>query len=149
MIGTVTRRRPTNGNAPGEKPAPMVRLSACTRFVAGTDVRAMEDRAIAAQDPDIAIESPADRLSAMPSSPSWPLRVRRWLVRLFRTLAGPSSLSPATGRSIVRLPARGRALGFREFTLPRRAPKAAPLRVRLKSAALGAARVAQQRKTAP
>ncbi|MEL1265796.1 hypothetical protein [Pseudoxanthomonas putridarboris] len=69
---------------------------------------------------------------------TWHVRARRWLAQWFRTLAGPSSLSPATGRSTVRLPFAGRALGFREFTVPRRLADAGKLRLRVKSTGFSA-----------
>ncbi|WAC61914.1 hypothetical protein OVA13_10905 [Pseudoxanthomonas sp. SL93] len=94
----------------------------------------LQDQAIHGQDPDITTGAPAGKLSAMPS-PSPFQRLARWSAQLFRTLAGPSSPSPATGRSTVRLPVSGRSLGFREFTAPRRALSAAALPLRVKSAA--------------
>lgn len=150
MNGTLARTLPTDGSlhatqCPAAAPdrsildatataQPALRLGACTPFRADA-TQAGQDQAMAGQDPDIA-NPPAPRtLSRMPSSPSpaWPMRALRTLAKWFRTLAGPSSLSPATGRSIVRIAFKGRALGFREFTAPHRAGDAGRQRLRVKT----------------
>lgn len=156
MNGTLARALPTDG-APrasqpstgtpdrsivASAPAPhqALRLTACVPFQA-VDVDALQDQATAGQDPDIGATPSARTLSAMPSSPTpaaWHVRARRWLAQWFRTLAGPSSPSPATGRSTVRLPFPGRGLGFREFTVPRRPADGGPSRLRVKATGFSA-----------
>ena len=140
MSGTLARRVPTNGSTsdPGCAHASRLRLAHCRAFVApATD--SAQDRAIAQQDPDIAIAAPVARLAAMPASlPTAALRwlraVARTLAERFRRPADPSSSSPATGRSAMRLPFVRKATGFREFTLPRHLADGGALRLRVKSA---------------
>ena len=136
MSGTLARRVPTNGTA--DTRGPRLRLGTCRAFVAPVPDGA-QDQAIAQQDPDIALAAPAARLSAMPAS--LPTAALRWLRAVARTLAerfrrptDPSTSSPATGRSAVRLPFVRKAAGFREFTLPRHLADGGALRLRVKSA---------------
>jgi len=140
MSGTLARRVPTNGIASGMAcgPASRLRLGQCQAFVAPA-IDSEQDRAIAQQDPDIAVATPVARLHAMPVS--LPTAALRWLRAVARTLAerfrrptDPSSPSPATGRSAVRLPFVRKATGFREFTLPRHLVDGGALRLRVKSA---------------
>jgi len=140
MSGTLAHRVPTNGatsSAACGDDAPL-RLGRCQTFVA-PPIDSAQDRAIAQQDPDIAIAAPVARLDAMPVS--LPTAALRWLRAVARTLAerfrrptDPSSPSPATGRSAVRLPFVRKAAGFREFTLPRHLADGGALRLRVKSA---------------
>ena len=144
MSGTLARCLPTNGiaaNADGRS-APALRLGTCKAFVA-TAIEGVQDQAIAQQDPDIAITAPVARLSPMPFSlPSaaarWLRAVARALAERFRRPTGPSSSSPATGRSAVRLPFASKATGFREFTLPRHLADGGRLRLRVKAAGASA-----------
>ncbi len=140
MSGTLARCLPTNGTdlaAPAK-----LRLGTCHAFVA-TQTDVAQDQAIAQQDPDIAQAAPVARLAPMPSSPT--SAALRWLRAVARTLAGrfrrptdPSTPSPATGRSAMRLPFAGKAAGFREFTLPRHLADGGALRLRVKSAGFSA-----------
>lgn len=140
MSGTLARRVPTNGSAsdPACAHASPLRLAHCRAFVAPS-IDSAQDRAIAQQDPDIAIATPVARLDAMPVS--LPTAALRWLRAAARTLAerfrrptDPSSPSPATARSAVRLPFVRKPAGFREFTLPRHLADGGALRLRVKSA---------------
>ena len=132
MSGTVAHRHPTSGT-PSEATASL-RLGRCKPFAA-----AAQDRATEAQDPDIGHVRRAATLRGMPRSL---LRAaQRWLdasvrvvARFFRASADPSSSSPATGRSAMRLPFVRKATGFREFTLPRHLADGGALRLRVKSA---------------
>jgi hypothetical protein len=144
MSGTLARRLPTNGVAPGadDRSTPALRLGTCQAFVA-TALEGVQDQAIAQQDPDIAITAPVARLAPMPFSfPSaamrWLRAVARALAERFRRPADPSSSSPATGRSAVRLPFASKATGFREFTLPRHLADGGRLRLRVKAAGASA-----------
>jgi hypothetical protein len=121
---------------------------ACDVPTSGTCLKVLlQDRAIHGQDPDITPGASARKLSAMPS-PSPFQRLTRWSAQLLRTLAGPSSPSPATGRSTVRLPVSGRALGFREFTTPRQTLLTGALPLRVKSAAFST-RIVSRREGRP
>ena len=136
MSGTLALRAPTNGTDCAH--TPKLHLGHCHAFVAPAADGA-EDQAIAQQDPDITVTVPVARLHPMPVS--LPTAALRWLRAVARTLAerfrrstDPSSSSPATGRSTVRLPFAGKAAGFREFTLPRPLADGGALRLRVKSA---------------
>lgn len=140
MSGTLARRVPTNGIASKTAcgHARRLRLGQCRTFVAPA-IDSAQDQASAQQDPDIAVTAPVARLAAMPASlPTAALRwlraVARTLVERFRRPADPSSSSPATGRSAMRLPFVRKATGFREFTLPRHLADGGALRLRVKSA---------------
>ncbi|MBA3928517.1 hypothetical protein J2X02_002580 [Pseudoxanthomonas japonensis] len=140
MSGTLARRIPTRGAASSQDRAndSRLRLGRCQAFVA-PPLDSAQDQATAQQDPDIAAAVPVARLHAMPAS--LPTAALRWLRAVARTLAGhfrrpadPSSSSPATGRSAMRLPFVRKAAGFREFTLPRHLADGGALRLRVKSA---------------
>ena len=136
MSGTLALRAPTNGA--DDAPAPELQLGRCRTFVAPA-IDGAQDQAIAQQDPDITIPVPVARLRPMPVSlPTAALRrlraVARTLAERFRRPTDPSSSSPATGRSAVRLPFAGKRAGFREFTLPRPLADGGALRLRVKSA---------------
>jgi hypothetical protein len=140
MSGTLARRVPTNGTDCAG--IPKLHLGRCRAFVAPAADGA-QDQAIAQQDPDITLEAPVARLATMPSSPTsaalrWLRAVARTLVERFRRPTDPSSSSPATGRSAMRLPFAGRNAGFREFTLPRHLADGGALRLRVKSAGFSA-----------
>jgi hypothetical protein len=148
MSGTLARRVPTNGMA--DAGAPRLRLGTCRAFAAPAADGA-QDQAIAQQDPDIALSVPAARLRPMPVSlPTaalhWLRAVARTLVERFRRPADPSSSSPATGRSAMRLPFAG---GFREFTLPRHLADGGALRLRVKSAGFSARIASLPRRSKP
>lgn len=140
MSGTLARRAPTNGSAYRLRcaGATRLRLARCDAYVAPA-IDSAQDQAIAQQDPDIALAAPVARLSPMPVSlPTAALRwlraAARTLVERFRRPTDPSTPSPATGRSAMRLPFAGKAAGFREFTLPRHLADGGALRLRVKSA---------------
>lgn len=140
MSGTLARRVPTNGTA--DVRAPRLRLGTCRAFVAPA-THGAQDQAIAQQDPDIATGAPVATLRPMPvSRPTaalhWLRAVARTLVDRFRRPTDPSSSSPATGRSAVRLPFAGKTAGFREFTLPRHLADGGALRLKVKSAGFSA-----------
>ncbi|MBD9478781.1 hypothetical protein [Pseudoxanthomonas sp. PXM02] len=144
MSGTLARRVPTNGSAHRLRcaGASRLRLARCDAYVAPT-IDSAQDQAIAQQDPDIAIGAPVARLAPMPSSPTsaalrWLRAAARTLVERFRRPTDPSTSSPATGRSAVRLPFAGKRAGFREFTLPRHLADGGALRLRVKSAGFSA-----------
>lgn len=132
MNGTVARCRPTDGaDLAGATP---LRLGRCQGFVASA-----QDRASAAQDPDI---GPARAVATLHGMPRSLLRAaQRWLdagvrvvARLFRAAAAPSSPSPATGRPVSRALFAGKAMGFREFTAPRAFVESGRSRLRVKAA---------------
>ena len=140
MSGTLAACRPTNGQA--DRPAPALRLASCRHYVAPA-ADATQDQAIGQQDPDIARTAPVARLLPMPvrlptAALRWLHAVARSLAERFRRPAAPSLSSPATGRSVARLPFAVARTGFREFTLPRHLADGGALRLRVKSAGVSA-----------